>query len=263
MRAYLQIFRSGVHASWAMYSVELTPAVFFGSKIPRAVLQALFFVYIALAAGGPELARFALIGNAVHASVLPALVYMAIVIELEKWAATLPYLIASPAHWLPMMVGRSAATFADAFFSTVVVVVIMVPFLGGDILALNLLRAVPLLLVTVASVSGLGWLIGAISLPLRWGTLISNMTAYAMMVLCGVNFPITALPPLFQTIGRALPLTHGLLAVRLVVDGATYSQVSGLMLTEILIGCLYAAAAWLLFGQRLKVARQRGSLELV
>ncbi len=263
MKPYLRLFWTGVRASWAMYSVELTPLVLFGSKIPRAVLQALFFVLIAKAAGGSQLARFALVGNAVHAAVFPAIIYMAIVIELEKWAGTLPQLIASPMHWLPLLVGRSAATFGDALFSTTIVLGVLIPILSPDIAALNLLRAVPLLLLTVASASGLGWLIGAISLPLRWGALISNMTAYAMMVLCGVNFPLTALPPTFQTVGRALPMSHGLLAVRAVIDGAPYSQVMRLMGTELLIGLLYGMAAWLLFGYRLNVARQKGNLELV
>src|SRR3990172_10713277 len=88
MKAYLRLFLTGARASWAMYAVELTPTVLLGSKIPRSVLQALFFVLIAKAAGGDQLAHFALIGNAVHAAVFPAIIYMAIVIELEKWAGT-------------------------------------------------------------------------------------------------------------------------------------------------------------------------------
>lgn len=263
MQAYLRVFWTGVRASWSMYAVELTPAVFFGSKIPRAVLQALFFVLIAKAAGGDELARFALIGNAVHAAVFPAIIYMAIVIELEKWAGTLPQLIAAPTHWLPLLLGRSAATFGDAFFSTVIVLGILIPVLSPDIALWNLLRAAPLVLLTVASASGLGWLVGSISLPLRWGALISNMTGYAMMIVCGVNFPLAGLPPLVQGLGRALPMTHGLLAVRAVVDGAAYAEVAGLVGMELLIGLAYAAAAWLLFGHRLRTARGQGNLELV
>lgn len=263
MQTYFRIFLSAAKMSWAMYSVELTPVVLFGSKIPRAVLQALFFVFIAKAAGGMELAKFALIGNAVHAAVFPAIIYMAIVIELEKWAGTLPHLIASPANWLPVLMGRSTATFGDAIFSTTIVLGILVPLIAPDIAILNLLRAIPVLFITVASAAGLGWLVGAISLPLRWGSLISNMTGYAMMVTCGVNFPLLALPPAIQWLGRCLPMTHGLLAVRALVDGAAYSDVAGLAGTEILIGVIYAVAAWALFRYRLRVARAQGTFEQV
>ncbi len=51
--------------------------------------------------------------------------------------------------------------------------------------------------------------------------------------------------------------------VRAVVDGAPYADVAGLMGMEILIGVLYAAAAWLTFGHRLRAARATGSLEQV
>lgn len=263
MGAYWRVFTTGVRASWAMYAVELTPAVLLGSKIPRSVLQALFFVFIAKAAGGDAMARFALVGNAVHAAVFPAIIYMAIVIELEKWAGTLPQLIAAPTHWLPLLLGRSAATFGDALFSTAIVLGILIPVLEPGIELLNLLRAAPLVLITVASASGLGWLVGSIALPIRWGSLISNMTGYAMMVLCGVNFPLAGLPPLLQWAGRSIPMTHGLLAVRAVVDGASYTDVARLAGTELLIGAAYSVAAWWLFSHRLHSARVTGSLELV
>lgn len=89
------------------------------------------------------------------------------------------------------------------------------------------------------------------------------MTGYAMMVVCGVNFPLTALPPTLQAIGRLLPMTHGLLAMRLVVEGAPYAEILPLMGGEALIGIAYALAAWLLFVHRLRVARQTGAIEQV
>lgn len=98
---------------------------------------------------------------------------------------------------------------------------------------------------------------------LRWGTLISNMTAYAMMIVCGVNFPLAGLLPAVQSLSRLAPLTHGLVAVRAVVDGAAYAQGAGLVGAELLVGLAYGAAARLLFGYRLQVARRRGDLELV
>ena len=55
MMHWPQLFRTGVRASWANLSVELTPAVVLASRIPRTVLQALFFILLAYAAGGSEL----------------------------------------------------------------------------------------------------------------------------------------------------------------------------------------------------------------
>jgi hypothetical protein len=47
MSGELRVFLSGMRISFAMYAVEMSPSVLFGSKIPRAVLQALFFVLMA------------------------------------------------------------------------------------------------------------------------------------------------------------------------------------------------------------------------
>lgn len=262
MRSYWRTFLGGVRASWAMYVVELTPATFLGAKLPRAVTQAFFFVLVAQAAGGDEMARFALIGNAIHAATFVAVIYMAIQIELEKWTGMLQYLIAAPTHWLPLMVGRSAATFGDVLAGSVMVFGVLVPLLDLDIALLNLLRAAPVILLTVASTSALGWLVGAISLPIRWGLLFSNMLGYAMMILCGVNFPVDVLPPAARAISWALPTTHGMLAARQVIDGAAYADVLGLALREGCIGVVYGVLAWLVFAHRLRVVRQRGTLEL-
>ncbi|HUI88420.1 MAG TPA: ABC transporter permease [Anaerolineales bacterium] len=263
MRANLRLFWSGVRASWADYMVELTPTLYLGVHIPRTIFQALFFVLIAKAAGGDQLARFALIGNAVQMAVFFGLLSMEIIIESEKWSGTFEYLIASPAHWLPLMLGKSMFSFSDAFLSTIVVFAVLIPVLNLQISLVNLLASAPVILITVISAGAMGWLIGAICLPIRWGFRICNLLAYAMMILCGVNFPFTALPPIVQEIGRLLPVTHGLLAVRAIIDGATYWSVLPLVGSEILIAVTYSGLAWIAFGYRLKVARQSGAFELV
>jgi ABC-2 type transport system permease protein len=100
-------------------------------------------------------------------------------------------------------------------------------------------------------------------LPTRVGLLASNMAAYLMFVLCGVNIPLEAMPGFLQITGRALPLTHGLLAIRQVIDGASYTQVAPLVGLEVLVGLIYATLAWLVFRKRLMDTRRTGRLEQV
>ncbi len=262
MRANLRLFWSGTRASWATYLVELTPTVFFGMRIPRILLQSLFFVFLAKAAGGDALARFALIGNGIQIAVFMVMLSMEVVIEAEKWNNTFQYMIAAPAHWFPTMLGKSMSYYGDALLASSVSFAVLIPLLNIQIAFANLLRAVPIILITLASASALGWLIGAFSLPIRYGYMICNLMAYAMMVFTGVNVPLSALPQWIQTIGGLLPVTHGLLAVRAVVDGASYTSVLPEVGWEVLIALVYAAAAWAMFGYRLKVTRTRGTFEL-
>jgi ABC-2 type transport system permease protein len=263
MQTNLRLFWSGARASWATYLVELTPTIFLGMRIPRILLQSLFFVYLAKAAGGEPLARFALIGNAVQIAVFMVMLSMEEVIESEKWNNTFQYLIAAPSSWFPTMLGKSMSYYGDALIASTVTFSVLIPVLAIQISFLNLLSSVPVILISLASASALGWCIGAFSLPIRYGYMICNWFAYAMIVFCGVNIPTSALPPAVQVIGNLLPVTHGLQAVRALIDGAIYASVWPLIGKEILIAFIYSAVAWLTFGYRMRVTRQRGTFELV
>lgn len=263
MRTNLRLFWSGARASWATYLVELTPTVYFGFRIPRILLQSLFFVLLAKAAGGEPFARFALIGNAIQIAVFMVMLSMEGVIEAEKWNSTFQYLIASPSSWFPMMLGKSMSYYGDAVIASTVTFSVLIPVLHINIALLNLLRAVPVILIVIASASALGWFIGAFSLPIRYGFMICNLLAYAMIIFCGINIPTSALPPAIQVIGNVLPVTHGLQAVRALIDGATYASVWLLIGKEVLIALIYSAVAWLTFGHRMRVTRQRGTFEIV
>jgi len=263
MLQYVRQFIVGAKVSLELTIADLSPWILLGVDIPRALFQALFFILMAKAAGGDSQARFALIGNAIMVAVHIALVFMASVIESEKWTGTLLYWIASPSKWLPTMLGRSAADFGRALFDTLIIFAVFTPLIFPDISVLNLLRAIPIILLTLASASTIGWLIGSVALPTRWGTMFANVAAYAMMILCGINFPVTALPPVIQTISRLLPVTNGLLATRAIIAGATYGSVLTLLGKELLIGIVFGTIAWLAFGYRLNVLRQGGNLEMV
>ncbi len=256
-------FLAGVRASIIMETTDALPR-FLGSQIPRFVLQPLFFVLLAQTAGGPQLARFALIGNAMGNAAITSLVMLGVSIEIEKWAGTFPLLMAVPANWLPLMIGRAMAGYVQSLIGVLVTYVVLTPFMSGVGLDFGaLMLAFPLMLLTTASLAGMGWLLGSLTMPTRVGLLASNMVAYAMFVVCGVNFPVDALPPIIQYIGKALPLTHGLLAIRDVIDGASYLDVASLMGIELLIGMIYATVAWLIFRKRIMDTRRTGQLELV
>jgi ABC-2 type transport system permease protein len=263
MIQYVRQFIICVKISLALYIADLSPWILLGVDIPRALFQALFFILMARAAGGDSQARFALIGNAIMVAVHIALVFMAGVIENEKWAGTLLYWIASPSKWLPTMLGRSVADFGRSLFDTIVIFAVFIPLLFPDISIFNLLRAIPIILLTLASASTIGWLIGSVALPTRWGTMVSNVVAYSMMILCGINFPVSALPPAIQMISHFIPVTNGLVATRAIIDGASYTSVIVLTSRELIIGFIFGAVAWLAFGYRLNLLRHGGNLELV
>ena len=263
IRKTWRTFMAGVRASIIMETTDAL-ARFLGSQIPRFILQPLFFVLLDQTAGGPQLARFALIGNAMGNAAITSLVMLGASIEVEKWAGTFSLLMAVPANWLPLMIGRAMAGYIQSLIGVLVTFIVLTPFMANVGLDFSsLMLAFPLMLLTTASLAGLGWLLGSLTLPTRIGMLVSNMVAYAMFVVCGVNFPVEALPPIIQYIGKTLPLTHGLLAIRGVIDGASYLEVAPLIGLELSIGLIYATIAWLIFRKRVMDTRRTGQLELV
>lgn len=262
MMVLRQIFRFS-RLSWALYLADLRPEILFLVQIPRGLFQALFFIYLAQSAGGYSQARFALIGNAIHVSALYALVYMSYIIEREKWSGTLIFRVAAPGNWLISMLGLSTAQYITVFAIGMSIFVVFIPTMATDILWLDFFRAIPLIFLTIISVGTFGWLVGTAALTTRWVTMLDNVVAYTMMIVCGINFPITALPDALQSLSRFIPLTNGLLAVRAVIDGASYVSILPLVGWEVLIAFVYGMLAWFVFHYRLTALRRSGNFEMV
>jgi ABC-2 type transport system permease protein len=68
------------------------------------------------------------------------------------------------------------------------------------------------LLITTWSISSIGFLIASIVPTARFAQPIGAVILYPMIVLSGLFVPIESLPPGFQAVAKALPLTY---AVRL------------------------------------------------
>ena len=91
--------------------------------------------------------------------------------------------------------------------------------------------------------------------------LVANPAYFLMLLLCGVNVPLGALPGWLEAVGRALPLTHAIEAAREVAAGATLGDVGGLIAREAAIGAGYAAAAYVLLRFFEEESRRRATLE--
>jgi ABC-2 type transport system permease protein len=117
------------------------------------------------------------------------------------------------------------------------------------------------LVVTVCSNTAFGMALGAIGMRARDVFFSSNLVYFLMLLVCGVNVPLNRLPGWLATIGRALPLTHGIEAARGIVAGHSLAHVQGLLLDELAVGAVWGLVAVLLFRVFEAEARRRASLE--
>jgi ABC-2 type transport system permease protein len=172
---------------------------------------------------------------------------MTMAVANERWFGTLGPLLASPANRAAVFLGRGVPVLANG------ILVSAFTFGAGALLlgfrpGLGTLPALAaVVVVTVASCTAFGMLLGSIGLRAKDFFFAANLAYFLMLLFCGVNIPLADLPGWMGAVGRCLPLTHGIAAAREVAAGATLGHVSGLVLTEAGIALAYAAAGLLLF----------------
>ena len=117
--------------------------------------------------------------------------------------------------------------------------------------------------VSATSCTALGLVTGAIGLRARDVFFMGNLVVFLLLLLSGANVPLDSLPGWVEHISRVLPLTHGILAARKVVAGATLGNVAGLVWTELGIGAVYALYGYFLFRFFELQSRRSASLETI
>jgi ABC-2 type transport system permease protein len=238
----------------------IRPSIYIPTMFGSPLFQLIFFTKLGQYARAQD-ASFYVVGNAVQVCSMAAIYGMTMTIANERQYQTLGPLLATPANRAAVFLGRGIPVLANGL------VVSLFGFVAGAVLlgfrpgwgAVPGLAAV--VLVTTASCTAFGMLLGSIGLAAKDVFFASNLAYFLMLLFCGVNIPLDVLPGWMEAIGRCLPLTHGIMAAREVAAGAPLSAVGGLVWTELGVGAAYAAAAYGLFRLLERESRRRAALD--
>lgn len=243
----------------ALYAWQ-TFGPYMSGKVAFPIAQMLFFLYLGKLAGVQD-PIYIVIGNILLLPATNGVAGVSMTISGERDFRTLPYLIASPAPRGPLFLGRSLVHILDGLISTIVALLLGVLFFHIDLSHSNLgLTALCIFLISVTS-CGMGLLLGSLSLRTREAWSITSMISILLYILSGVNFPVDVLPKSFQAISYSLPLTRGIQAARLAMNGADWASISPLFMGELLIGLAYIAAGFALFKWLEKLSLVDGQIE--
>lgn len=218
----------------------LTPSLIATTLIGVPACQLVWFVHLGRYLGTHPVEYYA-VGNAVHACAMAGLFAPAMTVSGERTGLTLNTLLATPANRAVMFAGRVVPPLLMGAATTVVMLGLGTVVAGVNLPAGRLPLLVCTLLVTAASCSAFGLVLGAIALRTRDTLVLANLVLYVMLLLCGVNLPRSDLPSAMATAGGLLPLTHGIEAARRTLDGA--GGTAGLLAAEVLKGALYMVVA--------------------
>ena len=238
-----------------------TPAGYLASKILMPLWQLVFFVELGTYATGRSNALYFAVGNALQLTAVNGVFGVVMTVGNERWFGTLPMLLGSPANRVATFLGRALMHILDGVTGVAAGFLLAILIYGLDLRHANLaLLAVCIVLISVTT-SGLGLMFGSISLVTRDVLLIANTLYFLLLVLCGVNFPVSRLPGWLQALSWALPMTRGVEAAREAVAGASFAHVSGLLLGEAAVGAVYALVGYRLFRFLENVSRRGGLQE--
>lgn len=238
----------------------LSPWVLIPTFIFEPLFQILFFATIGRAAGVGDDA-FYLVGNAVVAAAIPCLFATGNTIAGERQTQTLGLLMTSPVRRVPLFLGRAFPPIVNGF-------VVAVFALGAGALLLR----VPLGAATFASITvvlavaaysctGVGLVTAALALRVRETAVLSNIVLGVLLVFCGVNVALAALPGWMAAAAEWLPLTHAIIASRDLMAGASWGSVLDDVAAEAALGTLYFAIGLLMLRWFEVESRRTASLE--
>ena len=256
----LRVFFVGGYLAYRALFTWLRPSIYIPTMLGGPVFQILFFAYVGRYAGVQN-DEFFVIGNAVQASALAGIFGMAMTIGGERWFQTLSALLATPANRIAIFLGRAVPLIANGMVVSAFGFAVGWALLDFELAAGEIPGIAFVVLVTSFSCTALGLLTGSIGLRARDVFFLANLVALLLLLFCGVNVPLDALPGWMETVSRGLPLTHGIEAARAIADGSAFSDVSGLVATEAGIGLAYALVAYVLFRFFEVEGRRRATLE--
>jgi ABC-2 type transport system permease protein len=206
-------------------------------------------------------AFYILIGNAL-AVAAQAGIFSLNMTTAERWAGTLPLLVASPSSPVVVFSARGAYLAVDGALSALGALFIAGPAFGLPLPWPRILAVVPLTMLVALSAYCFGTFLAGIVFRFRSiNSLVVNTTYVGLMTACGVNVPLSYYPTVIEWLSRGLPLTNGLLAIRDVFAGAPVSTIVGHAAVEGLVATCWLVLALFSFNWLAARGRLDGTLD--
>lgn len=250
-------FRAGV----ADYRVMFTWKSWLLGWFVRVIAQVSFFALIGIRLGNERSAYFLLIGNALAVAAQSG-IFSLNMTTTERWAGTLPLLVASPSSPVVVFASRGAYMAVDGSLSALGALFVAGPAFGLHLPWPRVLAVVPLTAVVALASYCFGTFLAGVVFRYRGINSLVVLTGYiGLMTVCGVNVPLSYYPAALDWLSHGLPLTNGLLAIRSVFAGAAASTVVGHAALEAAVGVGWMTVALLTFNRLASQGRLDGSLD--
>lgn len=258
----LRLFWQGALLSYIALFHWMRPIQYMASKIVSPLSQIFFFVYLGTYATGANNAAFYIVGNALQIAAVSGIYGMTMSIGGDRNNGTLGYILGTPANRIMMFMGRTLMNILDGALGVIIAFFWGVILMGLDLSHTSIPALALTILITTLSTCGLGLLMGCLSLITVNVMFVNNFVYFLLLIFSGANVQLSRMPAWVQTTSSVLPLTRGIAAARLLVQGASLSEVLPLLLGELVVGIVYSLLGYFLFAVFEIQAKRRGTLEV-
>ncbi len=179
----------------------------------------------ALTQYGGNLLSYLIIGTAFTSFVGVALNSFQKTLRSEQQMGTLEFLLMSNTRLEYILICAGLTGFLQAVIN-VSLLFAMVTLVFSIPMGINLIAAMPIVLLTITSLSGIGLMSAGVIIVTKVGDPITWAFTSLAGFLSGVLFPVEYLPPSLQIVSAILPTTHALHALRMsLIQNASISAV--------------------------------------
>jgi ABC-2 type transport system permease protein len=231
-----------------------------------SVAGALSISLIGAAAGNEELLLTLMIGAVFWNYLSVVFSWIAETIAVERWEGTLEYTFMAPIRRWTQLLGSCLYAMVYGLVHTAAILVVMILFFPQlELASMNMATAVVFVLLGSFSFVGIGMM--AAILPLLYverGAQMTFVLQSCLLLVSGVYYPVTILPPWMQVLSHLSPATYVLDGVRAgLLHGTPVTALMYDVVPLIVMGIVLIPTGLWAFGRAERYAKRTGKLKRV
>lgn len=183
--------------------------------------------------------------------------------DAERWQGTLETVLLSPANRIAVLLGGALANALNYLWMLVALVLSWVAFIRANVFITDFSAVFMSFLLSYVAIVALGMCLEAFFIYSRRGSMIVAWFQEPIMFLSGQVFPLQSMPAILLPLSYLLPLTFGLIAVRLtLLGGATLIEVAVPLIVLAVMAIFFSALAKLMVNYAERRAKAKATLTM-
>lgn len=173
-----------------------------------------------------DLVSFTIVGQLLY-SFFTMMLLAGASFDAERFQGTLEALLLSPANRLAILLGGALANAVNYMWMLVALVLSWVVFIHATVIVTDFLALFLSLVLSYLAMVTLGMCLETVDIYSRKGSIFTSSLQEPVMFLSGQIFPLQSMPAFLLPLSYSLPLTFGLMSVRLsLLGGASLYEVA-------------------------------------